>query len=269
MNALEKFINKTRNGYHICVGLDTDIEKIPAHIRNREDAICEFNKIIIENTYKSAAAYKINFAFYEKYGSHGFDIISKTLELIPPDVLTVADAKRGDIGNTSKMYARAVFDNLNFDSVTLHPYMGHDSLNPFFEYTSKLHFILVLTSNSGADDFEKLKLENGKYLYQEVLGKVASWNKNKNCGIVFGATKPEELRSNIDSFGSLPVLLPGVGSQGGSLTEVVEIFNASGNNNFIVNISRALLYADDGVDFGANTSKLMQNYNSIVKAICN
>ena len=267
MTAQEKFFNKTGKGLHICVGLDTDVEKIPNHLRSGENAILDFNKVIIENTYHAAAAYKINFAFYEKYGAKGLKIIEETLKLIPSEVLTIADAKRGDIGNTSKMYAQSIFDHYNFDAVTLHPYMGKDSLSPFLDYAGKLHFVLVLTSNSGAADFEKLKLQNDKYLYQEVLDKVQLWNEKKNCGIVFGATNPEELKSNISNFSSLPVLLPGVGAQGGSLAEVVKAFRTEGNQNFIINISRALLYTDPGINFGKAANALLNEYNAEINSI--
>jgi orotidine-5'-phosphate decarboxylase len=189
------------------------------------------------------------------------------LEFIPKDVLTMADAKRGDIGNSSKMYAQSIFDYCNFDSVTLHPYLGYDSLSPFLEFDSKLNFILVLTSNPSASDFEKQKLENGNFLYQEVLSKVNSWNKNNNCGIVFGATNAEELKSNISAFGKLPVLLPGVGAQGGNLQDVVKIFSSNGNNNFLINISRALLYTDSTLEFGKTIARIMADYNSTVKSI--
>jgi orotidine-5'-phosphate decarboxylase len=265
MTALEKLLKKMNDDFHVCVGLDTDIEKIPNHLRSQENGILEFNKIVIENTYKTAAAYKINFAFYEKYGSKGWDIISKTLELIPKDILTIADAKRGDIGNTSKMYAQSIFEYLNFDSITLHPYMGFDSLNPFLEFNSKLNFILALTSNPGSADFEKQKLENGNYLYQEVLGKIQTWNRSNNCGIVFGATNADELKFNISAFGKLPVLLPGVGAQGGSLEEVVKIFYSNGNNNFLINVSRALLYADSSTSLGQTMTRIMTEYNSTIK----
>jgi orotidine-5'-phosphate decarboxylase len=267
MTAKEKLLKKFNDDLHICVGLDTDAEKITMHLKTLENGMLEFNKVVIENTYKTAAAYKINFAFYEKYGAKGWDIISKTLEFIPNDVLKIADAKRGDIGNTSKMYAQSIFDSFNFDSITLHPYMGSDSLSPFLEFDSKLNFILILTSNPGSADFEKQKLENGKFVYQEVLNKVQTWNKNNNCGIVFGATNSDELKQNVTSFGNLPVLVPGVGAQGGSLDDVVKIFSSNGNNNFLVNVSRALLYADVTPEFGKTIANIMTGYNSTVKSL--
>ncbi|MHB9039728.1 MAG: orotidine-5'-phosphate decarboxylase [Melioribacteraceae bacterium] len=242
MTAKEKIESKTSDGFHICVGLDSDITKIPQHLLKHSNPILEFNKVIIENTYKEASAYKINFAFYEKDGSRGFDTIHKTMELIPDDVLTIADAKRGDIGNTSQMYAQSIFDHFGFDAVTLHPYMGLDSLSPFLEYKNKLNFILALTSNSGASDFE-------------------------NCGLVFGATKIDELKNNIESFRQMPILLPGVGTQGGSLEDVTRTFFLHKNMNFIINISRALIYSDNTENFGIAISKTIKQYNSTLHSI--
>jgi orotidine-5'-phosphate decarboxylase len=267
MTAREKLNKQTSAQNHICVGLDTDIDKIPRHLLSAEDPVLEFNKIIIENTSGSAASYKINFAFYERNGSAGFDAIHKTLELIPENVLTIADAKRGDIGNTSRMYAESVFNHFNFDAVTLHPYMGFDSIDPFLEFRDKLNFILALTSNGGSADFEKQKLENGLFLYQHVVEKAVEWNKNGNCGLVFGATNVRELNDNIDRFMDLPVLLPGVGAQGGSLEDVVKTFGSRGNRNFIVNISRALIYADDSKNFGSAVQSRIEEYNSVVKSL--
>ncbi len=267
MKAIEKISKKVSNGLHICVGLDTDLDKIPKHLHSQKDPIFEFNKIIIESTYMDAAAYKLNFAFYEKMGAKGFDAIQKTLEIIPKDIFVIGDAKRGDIGNTSQMYAKAIFDELNLDSITLHPYMGFDSIQPFLEYTDKINFILALTSNNGAKDFEKQKLGNGKFLYQEVIEKVNLWNTNNNCGIVFGATNIEELKININSFADLFVLLPGVGAQGGSLEEVVHAFTENGKKNYLVNVSRALLYCDSTLEFGKKVNEVIKNYNNSVFAI--
>jgi orotidine-5'-phosphate decarboxylase len=264
ISAREKLLNSTENGRHICVGLDSDLKKIPAHLLTRPNPVLEFNKIIIESTFESAAAYKLNFAFYEHEGSKGFDILRQTLELIPGGILTIADAKRGDIGNSSRMYARSVFDSLNFDSVTLHPYMGFDSLEPFIAYKTKINFILALTSNKGALDFEKQKLAGGRFLYQGVIEKVKEWNINSNCGIVFGATNTEELESNIDSFGDLAVLLPGVGAQGGSLEDVARTFCSRKKKNYLVNVSRGLIYVDNSPGYAGKVTKTMKDLNSII-----
>jgi len=267
MSAFEKLKTKTVAGMHICVGLDTDIKKIPKHLLANTDPIFEFNKIIIESTASYACAFKINFAFYEKDGSKGIDTLYKTLELIPSDILTIADAKRGDIGNSSELYAQSIYDHFHFDSVTLHPYMGFDSLSPFLNYKDKINFILALTSNNGSIDFEKQKLINGKYLYQLVIEKVNEWNTNTNCGIVFGATNTEELKDNITAFKSLPILLPGIGAQGGSLEEVVKTFTDNNNINYLVNVSRALIYIDNTSNFGDLVNQYINRLDGVIKSI--
>lgn len=261
MTAQEKLSNRIKKNFHICVGLDTDINKIPKHLLSNDDPIYQFNKEIIDATSSQAAAYKINLAFYESRGLEGLRTLEKTLKLIPNNILTIGDAKRGDIGNTSKMYAQSLFDHFGFAASTLHPYMGKDSLQPFLEFEDRLNFILVLTSNPGNSDFEKLTLCNGKYLYQEVLSKVHQWNKNKNCGIVFGATNIEELKSNLSHIKNLPVLLPGVGAQGGSLEDVVKAFASYGSENYLINISRGLIYADSTENFAKVTAVKLQHLN--------
>lgn len=249
MSSKEKLLKKNQEGKYICVGLDTDLFKIPQHLQSNVNPIFTFNKEIIEATKDFAAAYKINFAFYERDGAKGIEELEKTVSIIPKDILSIADAKRGDIGNTSTMYAKSIYDHFNFDSVTLHPYMGKDSLDPFLNYAEKLNFILVLTSNPGASDFEKLELKNGKFLYQKILEKVNEWNYKNNCGIVFGATKLDELKNNINSFGNLSVLLPGVGAQGGSIEEVVSIFKSENKKSYLINSSRGIIYKSSGKDF--------------------
>ncbi len=224
MNAFLKLKNKNKEDKFICVGLDTDPQKFPQHFQKDKNSILNFNKSIIDATSEFAAAYKINFAFYEKFGSEGMDILKKTVELIPDDILKIGDAKRGDIGNTSKYYAESLFDYFEFDAITINAYMGEDSVKPFLEYSDKLIFILALTSNPGANDFEKLQLKDGKYIFQKVIEKVKQWNEKNNCGIVFGATNLKELQENIIEFNSLPVLLPGVGAQGGNFEEVMNLF---------------------------------------------
>lgn len=267
MNSQEKLNGRTSKGLHICVGLDTDINKIPAHLKKCDDPVMEFNKEIIENTCDAAAAYKVNFAFYERDGIKGLENLEKTVSLIPKDVLIIGDAKRGDIGNTSQMYAASMFDHFNMDASTLNPYMGIDSVSPFLEYEDKINFILALTSNKSSLDFEKLKIEDGDYLYQKVIKKVHEWNSKKNCGIVFGATNSEELISNIEIIKDLYVLLPGVGAQGGSLEDAVKAFKNIGSSNFIINVSRALLYSDSTENFGIAANKILQDYNSQVASI--
>jgi orotidine-5'-phosphate decarboxylase len=268
MTAKEKLINKNDELKFVCVGLDSDLNKLPNSIRNQKDPIDFFNKKIIEATKNYAAAYKINFAFYEVFGSYGFDLISKTLEHIPKDILVIADAKRGDIANTSEMYAKSVFEHFNFDSITINPYMGFDSIEPFLNYKDKLNFILALTSNPGASDFEKLELKDEKKLYQYVVEKVQRWNEvNNNCGIVFGATNPTDLSNSLDSFGNCSVLLPGVGIQGGSFEQVLNIFKTYNRKNFLVNLSRSIIYADSSDNFYKVAEKEIINLNKRAELI--
>jgi len=264
IKSKEKLLIALENKKHICVGLDSDLAKIPKHLLTNDDPIFEFNKSIVEATKEIAAAYKINLAFYEKDGSKGLQSLEKTLEIIPSNILVIGDAKRGDIGNTSQMYAQSLYEHFRFDSATLHPYMGYDSILPFLNYTDKVNFILALTSNPSSSDFEKLQLQSGEYLFKKVIEKTNEWNKNKNCGIVFGATHSNELSDNIKSFKDLFVLLPGVGTQGGSLKEVVQIFTQVNNNNYIINISRALIYADNSKNFESVIAKTISDIHSQV-----
>ena len=267
MKASEKILNKINNGFHICVGLDSDPDKIPPHLRATDLPILRFNKEIIDATKHGAAAYKLNFAFYESLGVEGISILKETVNYIPDEILIIGDAKRGDIENTSTMYAKAIFDILGFDAVTLNPYMGEDSVIPFLNYKEKLSFILALTSNKSSSDFEKLRLENGKYLFQEVIQKVRIWDNSGNCGIVFGATNLEELKSNIIDFGDLMVLIPGIGAQGGSVEEVVSVFNETNNKNFLLNISRSLIYSDTSTRFSDIVTLRINDYNQKIKQI--
>jgi orotidine-5'-phosphate decarboxylase len=266
MTATEKLNSANQAGKFICIGLDTDPKKLPSSLLKEKDPVYSFNRQIIEETSGYAAAYKLNFAFYETSGSSGFNALKKTIELIPENILIIGDAKRGDIGNTSSMYADSVFNWFKCDSVTINPYMGSDSVQPFLEYNDKLIFILALTSNPGAQDFEKLKLSDGSFLFQKVIEKVSSWNSG-NCGIVFGATKTEELRDNIDLIGNLPVLLPGVGAQGGSLEEVVKVFRDKNRLNFIINASRGIIYKSMGNDFAIAAKEELLSLNDAVQSI--
>ncbi len=269
MNALEKLNKKNNEGKFICVGLDTDEDKIPVHLRKKSDPVLEFNKKIIEACSSLAAAFKLNFAFYERNGCKGLQTLEKTLELIPGDLLTIADAKRGDIGNTSQMYSKAILENLNFDSLTVNPYLGEDSVSPFLQNKGKIIFILALTSNPGASDFEKLKLEDGSLLFQKVIEKVRAWNKDQNCGIVFGATNTGELRDNIMKFGNIPVLLPGIGAQGGSLEGVVESFKKAERKNFLINVSRGIIYKSKNADFAEAAKEELSNLNYKINRLFN
>ena len=269
MTATEKLHNKNFEGKYICVGLDSDILKIPIHLRSASNPILDFNRAIINSTKNEAAAYKINFAFYEKDGEKGLKNLSDTIKLIPADTLIIADAKRGDIRNTSLMYAKSIFDYLKCDAVTLNPLMGKDSLEPFLEYEDKLNFILALTSNNGADDFEKLKLDNGRFLFQYIIEKIVEWNSNYNCGLVFGATNSIELKENVKSFGSLPVLLPGVGAQGGKLEDIIIAFESADRSNYLINVSRGIIYKSSERDFAEKASEELVNLNKRIDSVLN
>ena len=234
----------------LCVGLDVDLNKIPQHLLETEDPIFEFNKAIIDATHDLAVSYKPNTAFYEAYGINGWLSLEKTIRYINenyPAIFTIADAKRGDIGNTSSMYAKAFFEDLNFDSLTVAPYMGKDSVEPFLAFEDKHTIMLALTSNEGAFDFQTLNV-NGTELYKQVLKTSKSWKNSQNLMYVVGATKAEyftEIRKIVpDSF----LLVPGVGAQGGSLSEVCK-YGMNANVGLLINSSRAIIYASNGIDF--------------------
>ncbi len=265
MNALEKLSNKNSEGKFICVGLDTDLKKIPPQLRQLNKPLFEFNRKIIESTAESAAAYKLNFAFYENSGPGGFEELKKTIELIPKDLLIIGDAKRGDIGNTARMYADSIFNYFGCDASTVNPYMGEDSVQPFLQFESKLNFILSLTSNPGSADFEKLKIEKGYFLYQEIIRKTVEWNSSGNCGIVFGATHSADLRNNMELIGDLPVLLPGVGAQGGSLEDTINTFSEAKRLKFLINVSRGIIYKSSGNDFAVAAAEELNTLNTKVK----
>lgn len=234
----------------LCVGLDPDLTKIPPHLLETEDPIFEFNKAIIDATHDLTVGYKPNTAFFEAYGIKGWMSLQKTINYINekfPEIFTIADAKRGDIGNTSSMYAKAFFEDLSFDSVTVAPYMGKDSVEPFLAFENKHTIMLALTSNEGAFDFQTLTT-NGKELYKQVLETSKSWKNSHNLMYVVGATKAEyftEIRKIVpDSF----LLVPGIGAQGGSLSEVCK-YGMNDKVCLLVNSARAIIYASKGTDF--------------------
>jgi|TARA_B110000263_G_scaffold249631_1_gene267822 orotidine-5'-phosphate decarboxylase len=232
----------------LCVGLDTDIKKIPAHLLELEDPIFEFNKQIIDATKDFCVAYKPNIAFYESMGVSGWNSLQKTLDYIPNDIFTIADAKRGDIGNTSDMYARAFFENMNFDAVTVAPYMGSDSVTPFLEFENKWAIVLALTSNKGGLDFQTIKSENGKALFEEVLETSNKWGTDENMMYVVGATRAEQLSDIRKIIPNHFLLVPGVGVQGGNLREVAK-YGMNSDCGLLVNSSRGIIYAGKGIDF--------------------
>lgn len=253
----------------LAVGLDVDLDKIPAHLLELEDPIFEFNKAIIDATHDLCVAYKPNIAFFEAYGIKGWMALQKTINYINdnyPDIFTIADAKRGDIGNTSSMYAKAFFEDLNFDSVTVAPYMGKDSVEPFLAFENKHTILLALTSNEGAFDFQTL-LVDGKELYKQVLETSKTWKNSENLMYVVGATKAEyftEIRKIVpDSF----LLVPGVGAQGGSLSEVCK-YGMNDNIGLLINSSRAIIYASKGTDYAekarAEALKMQQEMSAII-----
>ncbi len=226
------------------VGLDTTLQKLPKFFLDYQNPILTFNKAIIEATQHLAVAYKPNLAFYESRGIEGLVDLEKTLKLIPDNCLTIADAKRGDIGNTSAEYATAFFDHWGFDSITVSPYMGYDSLEPFLKYTEKMTFILCLTSNPGSKDFEEALLTDGNPLYLRVLNKSLSWNTNQNVGFVVGATKSEQLKAIRDIASEQVFLIPGVGAQGGSLEQAILNGTDQHRQSAIIISGRSIIYPE-------------------------
>ena len=235
----------------LCVGLDTDMTKIPEYLLKEEDPIFAFNKEIIDATHDLAVAYKPNTAFYEAHGVKGWISLEKTINYINekyPDIFTIADAKRGDIGNTSKMYAKAFFEDLKFDSVTVAPYMGSDSVKPFLEFKNKWVILLGLTSNQGAFDFQFIKDADGKELNQHVMETASKWANEDQLMFVVGATKAEFLSEIRKTIPNHFLLVPGVGAQGGSLSEVVK-YGKNKDIGLLINSSRGIIYADNTENF--------------------
>ncbi|MDG2227004.1 MAG: orotidine-5'-phosphate decarboxylase [Flavobacteriales bacterium] len=265
MTKQELFNQIIKKESFLCVGLDADLEKIPDHLLELDDPIFEFNKQIIDATKDYCVAYKPNLAFYESLGVKGWESLQKTMEYIPSDIFTIADAKRGDIGNTSRMYAKTFFEYFNFDSVTVAPYMGNDSVAPFLEFGNKWVILLAATSNIGGLDFQYKKIEGGKRVFEEVLEKSLEWGDEENLMYVVGATRAEmlsDIRAIVpDSF----LLVPGVGAQGGSLEEVAK-YGMNNTCGLLVNSSRGIIYAGSGIDFASvakNKSKELQSQMAV------
>lgn len=260
---------------YLCVGLDTDITKIPKHLQTHPDGVFEFNKQIIDATQDLCVAYKLNTAFYEAMGLKGWDVMDRTVNYIPKDQFIIADAKRGDIGNTSAQYAKAFFVNMDFDAITVAPYMGEDSVKPFLEFENKWAIVLGLTSNAGSKDFEQLRLvredtkrgdseqtsEGGEFLYETVLKKVSNWGTNENLMFVVGATKASDLADIRRIIPDHFLLVPGVGFQGGSLKEVSE-YGMNADCGILVNASRAIIYASEKEDFATEARVIAKQYQS-------
>ncbi len=249
---------------YLCIGLDSDITKIPKHLLDRPDPVFAFNSQIIDATKEYCVSYKINTAFYEAMGAKGWETMEKTIDHIPSTHFTIADAKRGDIGNTSSQYAKTFFEVLNFDAVTVAPYMGEDSVKPFLEYEGKWTILLGLTSNPGAKDFEMQKTGD-EYLYEKVLKTASGWGTPENLMFVIGATHPalfEKIRKLVpDHF----FLVPGVGRQGGSLKEV-SLRARNKDLGLLVNLSRAIIYASDKEDFALQAGAIASRYQTEMRS---
>jgi orotidine-5'-phosphate decarboxylase len=262
---LENLIAKERQ--FLCVGLDTDVKRLPSHLPANAEGMLEFNKAIIRATQSHCVSYKINTAFYEELGADGWDIMEETIKAIPETHFTIADAKRGDIGNTSRMYARAFFESMNVDAVTVAPYMGEDSVGPFLEYDHKTTIVLGLTSNPGSADFQREVHQDGRPFYQHVIERTAQWGNTHSLMFVIGATRSElfqEVRSIIPEHF---LLVPGVGAQGGNLQEV---YNRGANQRvgLLVNSSRGIIYASPGKDFadraGIEAQSIAQSMSTLL-----
>ncbi len=261
MTRQELFEQILKKKSYLCVGLDTDIKKIPPHLLQTKDPIFEFNRRIIDATAPYAVAYKPNIAFYEAMGVKGWESLQKTMEYIPKECFTIADAKRGDIGNTSELYARTFFDKsssgFDFDSVTVAPYMGRDSVQPFLTFEGKWVILLALTSNIGSNDFQHLQVEvdgSQKSLYEQVLAKSQEWGNSERMMYVVGATQADKLAEIRKIVPDHFLLVPGVGAQGGSLEEVSR-FGMNKQCGLLVNSSRAIIYASNGEDFAEKAAQ--------------
>ncbi|WP_139959286.1 orotidine-5'-phosphate decarboxylase [Flavicella sediminum] len=255
----------------LCIGLDVDINKIPKHLLDTEDPIFEFNKQIIDATHHLAVAYKPNTAFYECYGLEGWKSLEKTIQYLNakhPEIFTIADAKRGDIGNTSTMYAKAFFENLNFDSVTVAPYMGSDSVEPFLAFEDKFTIMLALTSNKGGLDFQAQDLISEEKLYQNVLKQSLTWKNNEQLMYVVGATKAEYFKGIREIVPNHFLLVPGVGAQGGNLQNVCQ-FGMNEDIGLLINSSRGIIYASAAKDFATVATQKAYELQQEMEVILN
>jgi orotidine-5'-phosphate decarboxylase len=242
----------------LCVGLDTDLSKIPSHLLQEADPMFAFNKAIIDATKEYTVSYKINTAFYEAYGEKGWQSLAKTLDYIPKNIFTIADAKRGDIGNTSTQYAKTFFKTYNFDSVTIAPYMGKDSVAPFLQFEGKWGIVLGITSNEGSLDFQHL-ISDGKPLYEHVLTTVSTWGTTDNIMFVVGATRKEQLAQVRAICPDHFFLIPGVGAQGGDVATVCAN-TMNKDAGILINVSRGVIYVSNGLDFAEKAGEAAQQY---------
>ncbi len=248
---------------NLCVGLDPLPERIPELFSEYEDPVLEFNTRIIEATQDIVCAYKLNTAFFEVLGEKAWSTFGETIARIPDDVYVIADCKRSDIGNSAKHYAQTFYDYFEVDAVTVNPYMGYDSVEPFLNYHDKDVFALVLTSNQGAQDFQLQEL-GGKKFYEVVLEKISQWNKDGNIGAVVGATKSEHLFHIRKCFPNVPLLIPGVGAQGGSIEDVAEVANSNGAP-VIVNVGRDIIFSGTDEKFADRVREKAFYYNALLK----
>ena len=259
---------KNKNSF-LCVGLDTDVNKIPKFLLNEDDPIFSFNKSIIDHTNKHCVAYKINTAFYESQGVKGWISMEKTIDYINnhyPEIFTIADAKRGDIGNTSKMYAQSFFSKMNFDSVTINPYMGSDSIKPFLQFENRFAILLGLTSNTGANDIQLKTTNNDDFIFMEMIKSSKKWGDKNNMMYVVGATKIDFIQKIRSEIPNHFLLIPGVGAQGGDLNDVCK-HALNDNIGIIVNSSRSIIYASSDNDFAiaaANQALILQEQMSAI-----
>jgi len=262
-NDLANQIHKKKS--YLCIGLDTDPTRLPTHLDPSPENILKFNKSIIGVTAPHAVAYKINTAFYESLGAVGWEVMKETIACLPNDVLVIADAKRGDIGNTSKQYAQAFFEHLNVDAITLSPYMGKDSIMPYLEFKDKWIILLALTSNPGSQDFQQLKL-NGASLYEQVVIKSREWGSRENTMYVIGGTHPKELSAIRQLAPEHFFLVPGIGSQGGDL-RAVSLAGLHTKGGLLVNSSRAIIYASPDENYLEAAAAQAANYHQEMAAL--
>ena len=270
MNFRQRLEKRWKEKKYICVGLDSDYSKIPSHIKKGtvDKVIFNFNKALIDQTHDLVCSYKMQSSYYEAEGSKGLEALKKTVQYIKkkyPEIPVILDAKRADIGSTNLGYTKAIFDELGFDAVTVNPYLGGEALKPFLNRKDKGIIILVKTSNPGSDEFQNLKI-NGKPLYQIVARQVAKkWNKNKNCAVVVGATYPGELKIVRKIIGDMPILIPGIGAQGGDLEGTIKNGKGKKSWGMIINSSRGIIFASSGKDFPKAAREATKDlHNSII-----
>jgi orotidine-5'-phosphate decarboxylase len=261
LTAIQKKTNSL-----LCIGLDTDISKIPSSIKHHPNPQLEFNKQIIESTSDFVCAYKLNLAFYEAAGKRGYETIQATLEYIPRDIITIADGKRGDIGNTAEQYAKSIFYDWKFDAATVNPYMGKDSVDPFIQDENHCAIVLALTSNAGSRDFQYLDV-NGRPFYEHVIAHAIKWNTKNNIGFVVGATHGNELQRIRTMVPDIPLLLPGIGTQQGDIESAVHFGCTRRGNLAMINVSRGIIYASRGDDFAMQARAEGMKMNGIFNTI--